>query len=131
MYGSPHVIQVSKYIIIALLGTMLIPKKEDLQAACLNETKCPYMTTESYEQTLATLPLQSKVPSRMSHNLPKARSQSFPAQICTLEPGGIVAITCPVRGLLACPWFKTRGKKCTPLCQPNHNHSYITDKSSC
>lgn len=38
---------------------MLIPKKEDLQGAGQNDTKCPYMTTMLYEWTLVTLPVQS------------------------------------------------------------------------
>lgn len=53
---------------------MLTPKKEGLQAASLNDTICPYMSTMSFEWTLATLPVQSRVPSRKSHNLPKART---------------------------------------------------------
>lgn len=37
---SPSAIQVSK----CLLGAMLLPKKEELEAAGLNTTKSPYIT---------------------------------------------------------------------------------------
>jgi len=74
MCWSLHAAEVSSYLTITLLGTMLIPKKEGLQAACLNESKCPHMTTTLHEWTLVTLPVQSRVPSRKPHNLPQART---------------------------------------------------------
>lgn len=61
-------------LMIALVGTVLAPKKEDLQGAGLSDTKCPSRTIMLYEWTLVTLPVQSRVSSRKSHKLPKART---------------------------------------------------------
>lgn len=44
MHGSPHAIQVSKCLTVALPGTTLIPEKKGWQAASLNTTKYPYIT---------------------------------------------------------------------------------------
>lgn len=45
-------------LIVALIGTMLISKK-DLQGAGLSDTKCPSRTIMLYEWTLVTFPVQS------------------------------------------------------------------------
>lgn len=106
---------------IALVGTKLIPKKEDLQGAGLSDTKCPSRTIMVNEWTLVTLPIQSRVSSRKSHKLPKARAQEKissplwrPALWATSSPASIPLAENIVTGA-----------------QPNHCHIYITDKCSC
>lgn len=62
---------------IAPVGTMLIPKKEDLQGAGLSDSKCPSKTIMLYEWTLVTLPVQSRVSSKKSYKLHKNISPSL------------------------------------------------------
>lgn len=44
MQGSPHTIQVSKRLTVALPGTTLISEKKGRQVTSLNNTKRPYIT---------------------------------------------------------------------------------------
>lgn len=73
MHGSPHAIQVSKCLTVALPGTTLIPEKKGWQAASLNTTKHPYIIA-MLMQILVTVPVQSRIPSRKAHSLQKART---------------------------------------------------------
>lgn len=96
---------------IALVDTMLIPKKEDLQGAGLSDTKCPCRTIMVNEWTLVMLPVQSRVFSRKSHKLPRTRTHEKISP--TQWRSALWAASSPGWGLLASPWLKISGKRAT------------------
>lgn len=90
---------------------MLIPKKEDQQGAGLSDTKCTSRTIMVNEWTLVTPPVQSRVSSRRSHKLPKARAHEKISP--PLWRSALWATSSYGWGLLAPSWLKIWGNRGT------------------